>query len=52
MKNKFDGKEYYDELKEISKDILESVEKEVTSWTSYPTDKKLSKRRIERWKWH
>lgn len=31
MKNKFDGKEYYDELKKISKNILESVEKEVTS---------------------
>lgn len=31
MKNEFDGKEYYDELKKISKNILESVEKKVTS---------------------
>lgn len=29
MKNKFDGKEYYDELKDIAKEVLESVKKEV-----------------------
>lgn len=29
MKNKFDGKEYYDELKDMAKEVLEGVKKEV-----------------------